>query len=205
MSALVDRAILAAGLGPIAEARRGGDLARVSELAPALEACDLLALGALADRVRSEEVGGAVKIFTRGAPASGPGVFVARADDADASQGRGTLLRRVAVARITGPRGGRIVVDWASVGLELAQVALGFGASELAGPVVTRRGLPIADDRTQKVKGAGLVSSQLLKKRELAALVERTGREAVFVDGASEARAISDAISNAIPEEGTSA
>jgi 2-iminoacetate synthase ThiH len=195
MSALVDRAILAAGLGPIAEARRGGDLARVSELVPALESCDLLALGALADRVRKEEVGDEVKVFTRGTPSSGPGVFVVHADETEVSKGRGTVLRRVAMARITGPRAGRVVVDWASVGLELAQVALGFGASELAGPVVTRRGLPIADDRTQKVKGVGLVSSQLLKKRELAVLVRMAGREVVFVDGANETRAI--------PEEGT--
>jgi 2-iminoacetate synthase ThiH len=195
MSALVDRAILAAGLGPIAEARRGGDLARVRGLAPALESCDLLALGALADRVRSEEVGDVVKVFTRGTPSSGSDVYVARADEADAARGRGTVLRRVAVARITGPLAGRVVVDWESVGLELAQVALGFGASELAGPVVTRRGLPIADDRTQKVKGAGLVSSQLLKKRELAVLVRMAGREVVFVDGALETRAV--------PEEGT--
>jgi hypothetical protein len=167
----------------------------VGELIKALEECDLLALGALADRVRSEEVGPEVKVFTRGTPSSGPGVFVARADEADAANARGTVLRRVAVARITGPLAGRVVVDWASVGLELAQVALGFGASELAGPVVTRRGLPIADDRTQKVKGAGLVSSQLLKKRELAGLVRMMGREVVFVDGANETRAF--------PEEGT--
>jgi hypothetical protein len=183
VSALVDGAILGAGLGPIAEARRGRELARVGELADALESCDLLALGALADRVRREEVGEVVKIFTLGTPASGPGIYVANADDRDASKGRGTLLRRGAVARITGPLAGRVVVDWASVGLELAQVALGFGASELAGPVVTRRGLPIADDRTQKVRGAGLVSSQLLKKRELAVLVRMAGREVVFVDG----------------------
>lgn len=195
MSALVDRAILAAGLGPLAEARRGGDLARVSALAEALEACDLLVLGALADRVRKEEVGDTVKVFTRGTPSPGAGVSVIRADEGDASKSRGTVLRRVAVARITGPFAGRVVVDWDSVGLELAQVALGFGANELAGPVVTRRGLPIADDRTQKVKGAGLVSSQLLKKRELAALVRVAGREVVFLDGASETRAI--------PEEGT--
>jgi hypothetical protein len=74
----------------------------------------------------------------------------------------------------------------------LAQVALGFGASELSGPVVTRRGLPIAEDRTQKVKGAGLVSSQLLKKRELAVLVGMAGREAVFDDGTDERHAIAE-------------
>jgi hypothetical protein len=47
----------------------------------------------------------------------------------------------------------------------------------------------------QKVKGAGFVSSQLLKKRELAVLVRMAGREVVFVDGASE--------TCTIPEEGT--
>ncbi len=195
MSALVDRAILAAGLGPIAEARRATDLARVDRLAAELHSCDLLALGALADRVRKEEVGERVRIFTRGAPPSGADVILVRSFDEDEGQARGTVLRRVAWARIAGPPGARIVVDWASVGLELAQVALGFGASELTGPVVTRRGLPIAEDQTHKVKGAGLVSSQLLKKREIATLVRMAGREAVFVDDASEARAI--------PEEGT--
>ena len=35
---------------------------------------------------------------------------------------------------ITGPRGARVRVDWTRCGLELAQVALGFGADELVGP-----------------------------------------------------------------------
>lgn len=195
MTALVDRAILAAGLGPIAEARRTGDLARVQQASVALgalDACDLLAVGALADRIRKEEVGDVVRIFTRGAPLPGADVVVLSAEDTNGSSSRGTLLRRVAFARITGPLRARIVVDWASVGLELAQVALGFGASELSGPVVTRRGLPIAEDRTQKVKGAGLVSSQLLKKRELAVLVGMAGREAVFDDGTDERHAIAE-------------
>jgi hypothetical protein len=194
VTALVDRAILAAGLGPIAEARRTGDLARVQQASVALgalDACDLLAVGALADRIR-KEVGDVVRIFTRGAPLPGADVVVLSAEDTNGSSSRGTLLRRVAFARITGPLRARIVVDWASVGLELAQVALGFGASELSGPVVTRRGLPIAEDRTQKVKGAGLVSSQLLKKRELAVLVGMAGREAVFDDGTDERHAIAE-------------
>jgi hypothetical protein len=182
-------------LGPVAAARRSGDLASIGPWTATLESCDLLALGALADRVRAEEVGDLVKIFTRGAQALGADVLIVGADDASEAKARGTVLRRVAVARITGPRAARVVVDWASVGLELAQVALGFGASELSGPVVTRRGLPIALDQRQKVKGAGLVSSQLLKRRELAVLVRMAGRKAVFVDDAGEMQAI--------PEEGT--
>ncbi len=77
-------------------------------------------------------------------------------------------------------------VDWASTGIELAQVALGFGASELAGPVLSRRGLPILEGSTKKVKG-GLVSSQLLKKKELAVLVRMAGRVPVFARDAREA------------------
>jgi hypothetical protein len=90
-------------------------------------------------------------------------------------------LRRVATARITGPLAARVRVDWSEVGLELAQVALGFGASELLGPIANKRGLAIADDATKKVKGEGMVSLQHLKTQELAGLVRRSGRRVVIV------------------------
>jgi hypothetical protein len=99
------------------------------------------------------------------------------------------LLREVAVARITGPRGARVRVDWTRCGLELAQVALGFGADELVGFIATKRGLPIADG---ELAGVGKKSkrelAQIVKRKELAACVERGGRVAVFVraDGAVE-------------------
>ena len=177
MSALVDRAIAEAGLADIAQARRSFDFALVRTLAPSLATADLLALGALADRIRAEEVGDRVRVFA-GTPADDDGeVIVVAADDA---RGRGEVLRCVACARVVGPRAARVRVDWASTGIELAQVALGFGASELAGPVLSRRGLPILSDSTQKVRGAGLVSSQLLKKKELAVLVRMAGRVPVF-------------------------
>ena len=57
MSALIDRAIADAGLDELAQARRGRDFGRVAALAPLLAAADLLVLGALADRIRAEEVG----------------------------------------------------------------------------------------------------------------------------------------------------
>ena len=63
VSALVDQAIADAGLGELGDARRAGDLARVRALASILERVDLLALGALADRIRAEEVGGEVGVF----------------------------------------------------------------------------------------------------------------------------------------------
>jgi 2-iminoacetate synthase ThiH len=179
MSMLVDKALTAAGLMPIAEARRAGDLARVRDLAPALETADLLAVGALADRVRAEESGDVVRIFANVEADAGPDVVVVSL--ADGARGGLAVLRRVAIARITGPKAARVRIDWSESGLEVAQVALGFGASELVGPIANRRGLPIADASTLKVKGAGMVSVQALKKKELASLLAIAGRRAVFV------------------------
>jgi hypothetical protein len=73
-------------------------------------------------------------------------------------------------------------VDWTRAGLELAQVALGFGADELAGFIATKRGLPIADG---EMSGVGKKSkrelAQIVKRRELAGCIERGGRLPVFV------------------------
>ena len=90
------------------------------------------------------------------------------------------LLRAVAIARIE--HGGKIGVDWGKTGLELAQVALGFGASELAGPITRKSGLPIYEDEAKKVKGEGMVELAALKRREIALLVKHAGRVARFLD-----------------------
>jgi 2-iminoacetate synthase ThiH len=178
MSTLVDHALAAAGLQPIAEARRAGDLAGVRDLARILETADLLAVGALADRIRFEESGDVVRIFANVAADPGPDVVVVSL--ADGTKGGLAILRRVAIARIVGPKAARVRIDWEESGLEVAQVALGFGASELVGPIANRRGLPIADASTLKVKGAGMVSVQALKKKELESLLAIAGRRAVF-------------------------
>jgi hypothetical protein len=215
MSKLVDRAIDAAGLGVVLAARRAK--APMEAHAARLEAADLLALGALADQVRAEEVGAEVRIHAS-APSNGaasvPSSDAAPTDDPAAPQAgdagetsgvhgdaaivlpRGAgevtgleLLRQVAIARVTGPRGGHVRIDWDRCGLELAQVALGFGGDELVGHIATKRGLPIADG---EVLGIGKKSkrelAQVVKRKELAACVERAGRVAVFVraDGAVE-------------------
>ncbi|MGD0527054.1 MAG: hypothetical protein ABSE49_18055, partial [Polyangiaceae bacterium] len=60
MSALVDRAIDAAGLSDVLAARRAGNVASLA--AGRFHGADLLALGALADRVRAAEVGEEVRI-----------------------------------------------------------------------------------------------------------------------------------------------
>jgi hypothetical protein len=175
VTALVDRAIHESGLAELLAARLAGDLARVRTLAAKLETADLLVVGALADRIRAEEVGNDVLVFAGCLPDPGLDVVAVDGEGLEGSR-RADVLLRVAKARITGPKAARVRVDWGAIGIELAQVALGFGANELTGPVLSRRGLPIAADSTKKIKGAGLVSSQLLKKKELFALVRNAGR-----------------------------
>ena len=158
MKALVASAIDEAGLGEILEARRLGNMSAVHALLPKLEAADILALGALADEIRKLEVGAEVRVFTS-APANDREVIEVK------SQGL-ALLRDVAIARITGPAAARIRVDATACGIQLGQVALGFGASELA--FADKRVLPMADDHR-------------IDQSELAGLIERAGRRPSFV------------------------
>jgi len=176
MTPLVERVLLREGLLEVLETRRASQ-----NIGPSLERrlrdADLLALGALADIVRCDEVGGAVRIH------------LGTAAPSDALRATGLeLLRAVAIARVMGPRAARVCVDFGASGLEIAQVALGFGASELVGPIANRRGLPIADDAQKKVKGKGMVALKALKQEELAMLVRRAGREPVFAPVTSPTR-----------------
>jgi 2-iminoacetate synthase ThiH len=182
VSALVDRAIDAAGLGSILAARKAG----LTETATAerLKTVDLLALGALADRVRAEEVGDDVRIYTD-APAGAEDAVVLPVEGSELTGLE--LLREVAIARVTGPRGVRVRVDWTQAGLELAQVALGFGANELAGRIASKRGLPMADGEKLGVvgKASRLEAAEVVKRKELEGFVRRAGRTPRFEEEAT--------------------
>jgi hypothetical protein len=180
VSALVDRALDAAGLTTVLLARRAG---RVGEVPVArLRDADLLALGALADRIRAEEVGDEVRIYLREPPDDDERVVVVPGEASDATGLE--LLRDVAIARVLGPRAARVRVDWARCGLELAQVALGFGADELIGRVASKRGLPLAEGELLGVgKRSALLPAEVVKRNELAGFVVRAGRKPVIVDG----------------------
>ena len=151
---LSEGAIEGAGLSDVRAARRRGDKAALEASIPRLEKADLLALGALADVVRSEDVGDEVRIHLRGAP-----------NDVPVLRGKGLeFLRRVAIARIT--RGDRIAIDFGECGFEFAQIALGFGASELVGVAASKRGLPLENSAK--------------REKEMQGLVERCRRRAVL-------------------------
>ncbi len=197
----MDRAIAGAGLADVLEARRSGGLTE-AQIARLREA-DLLALGAMADRVRREESGEGVRIYTSDSePSEGevPAKVLPR-EDQDLSGLE--LLREVAVARMTAPAGVRVRVDWTRCGLEIAQVALGFGADELVGRISTKRGLPIAEGELAGVgKKSQRLPAQLAKQRELAAYVRRAGREPILV-GAGGAILPTEPVTGAatLPEE----
>ena len=142
---LATDAIERAGLGDVRDARRRGDKAALEASIARLESADLLALGAFADVARTEDVGDDVRIHLKGAPT-----------DIAVLRGKGLeLLRRVAIARIT--RGQRIAIDFDECGFELAQIALGFGASELVGTARSKRGLPLANSTKREKEIEGLV------------------------------------------------
>lgn len=171
MTRFVEQAIARAGLSPVQPARRRGDVDAVRALVTSLGEIDLLALGAVADAVRSEECGEVVRIHPT--PADDVQWIVEAKSELD-------LLRAVAVARVSGPIGARIGVDWGRQGLELAQVALGFGATDLTGPITRKSGTLISEDELKKVKGQGMVAATALRRREIAALVRNAGRSCEF-------------------------
>jgi hypothetical protein len=171
----VEEAIARAGLLPVLAARRSGDVETLVATMGTWRKADLLALGAVADDARRGEVGEVVRIHRSGDPA--PDVTWV-----DAAENELELLREIAVVRIAAPRGARVGVDWGRHGLELAQVALGFGATDLRGPITKKSGLPILPSDARKVKGQGMVDLSAIKRREIEALVRHAGRRAVFVD-----------------------
>ncbi len=129
MSVLVDGAIAAAGLADVVEKRRRGDVGSIER--GRLLAADLLAVGALADRVRAEEVGTSVRVITsspmgeRGTSRPPLGSFatvgVALLPPVGWIMTGFELLREVAIARLTGPHAATVRVDFSRCGLELAQ------------------------------------------------------------------------------------
>lgn len=190
MTRFVEEAIAKAGLLTVLSARRAGELEKVRATVIQWGAADLLALGAVADSVRVDDVGEVVRIHESARVASETpdgeeGTSGVTWVEAPANGSELDFLRAVAIARIAARKGARIGVDWSQQGMELAQVALGFGASDLRGPITRKSGLPILEGERLKLKGQGMVELRSIKRQEIAALVTHAGRLPVFVDGAT--------------------
>ena len=164
---LARAAIDAAGFGDAVRRRAAGGALDAADLVRAA-ALDLLVLGAAADEVRRADVGDEVRIHLGRAPEATEALVVIDARETK----RGTeLLRHTALARLALPAQGRLCVDFGVVGLEIAQVCLAFGASELAGPLSDRRALALASSGAAPTKRAAL-----------AGYVTRAQRTPVFVE-----------------------
>ncbi|HEX9295989.1 MAG TPA: hypothetical protein VF881_09135 [Polyangiaceae bacterium] len=168
-SKLVERLFEHEGLAPLLALRKEGGVPAGAEAADLLSRAALLALGAAADVARRQECGDEVRIYVPAPPPPGPGLLVLGASP---PAGGTAFLRELATLRLTGPIGARIVVDFGAVGLEIAQVALSFGATDWAGPIARRGGLPLIDADDQR---------KLVKRREIAGFVERAGFRPLFV------------------------
>lgn len=158
MNVLTRGALERAGLLAACERRMRGEALTSDELAR-FAAADLLVLGAAADCVRAADAGTDVLLTAR--------PRASRVVGADEPR-RGTeLCRHVALLRLAGSAG--IAVDVAAMGLPVALVLLGFGATELAGALGC--GLPLAD------------APDAERRKELAGRVTRAKRVPVFADG----------------------
>jgi hypothetical protein len=177
VSTFVERAIERAGLGGILEARRAHDLTKVRAFLNAHPSIDILILGAIADAIREEECGKVVRVHPS------PSEDVHWMDRNGKSELQ--LLRDVAHARITSARAAHIGVDWATQGLEIQQVAMGFGVTDLTGPLTRKAGALIDADALKKVKGQGMVAQTALRRLEIAALIQNAGRICQFTDEAA--------------------
>jgi hypothetical protein len=187
VSRFIEEAIAKAGMAPVLAARRAGDLDTVRGTVTSWGTADLLVLGAVADTVRAEDVGEVVRIHEHASRGVAGGEAEITWVDASVHTSELEFLRAVAVARIAARNGARIGVDWSKCGLELAQVALGFGASDMRGPITRKSGLPIYADEKLKVKGQGMVELASIKRQEIGALVTHAGRLPVFVEIEEEA------------------
>jgi len=154
---------------PLLEMRERGGVPSSPEAIEAIGRAEILTLGAAADLVRRRECGDEVRVYVPFAPSAGDSLVIIGPE----TSARGTaLLRHIASRRLLGPIGQRIVVDFGAFGLEIAQVALNFGATDLSGVIASRRGLPMLESDEPK---------KLLKRREIAGLIERAGFRPMFV------------------------
>jgi 2-iminoacetate synthase ThiH len=174
-SKLVLESVDRAGLGTVLARRERGEVPDDDAVVELLASADILALGAAADLARRRECGPEARIYVPFAPPANAIVTVLGEREA----ARGTeLLRAIAILRLTGPIGQSIVLDFGVLGLEIAQVGLSFGATDLAGLIGSRRGLPVVDDQ-----------KKVIKRREIAGFVERAGFRPVFVTNETSAHA----------------
>jgi 2-iminoacetate synthase ThiH len=168
MAGIFDRALEQAGLTRLAErALSDAELTR-QELA-ALRGADVLLLAGLADAVRTRFHGDEVRVLSS-EQARRDADLSRLAIDAEVAGATGQeLLVEVAMARLATPARKSVAVSVEQLGLQLAQVALTFGADVLICDLSNPRTLPLLD-------------GPAARRTEVAGLIARAGRRVRWVD-----------------------
>jgi hypothetical protein len=168
MGSMLTRAIDEAGFSEAKSRVLAGEALSPAELERLREA-DLLVVAGLADLVRKQFRGDAVRLIASSRPREAAVcVFAA---EADSGEGTGTtgadVLRSIALTRLQIPHEQALAVSLDELGVELAQTALVFGADVLFGDLAGKRTLPLIDGPDAR-------------RTELTGLIERSGRSVVF-------------------------
>lgn len=169
MAGILNRALSQAGLGELLQRLLRGEAADPAQV-DRLRSADVLLLAGLADAVRTHFHGDEVRVCSAQAAARELElVRVGAASAGGAAEDRTgqELLVEVALARIATPGKVGVAVGIEAFGLQLAQVALTFGANVLFGEFGSARGLILLDGPSAR-------------RAELGGLIERAGRRVRF-------------------------
>ncbi|MET0387965.1 MAG: hypothetical protein ABW321_18480 [Polyangiales bacterium] len=167
MGRVLSRALEAAGLSDFQARVQSGTALTSAELAE-LRDVDLLLLASLADVMRAHHHGDRVRIVRAPTQLTGPWVVFDGTPTEHGATGA-ELLREIALLRLATPPSSAVAISMETLGLELAQTALLFGADTLIGDLGSARTLP-------------LLEGSSARRIELAGLVTRSGRRASFID-----------------------
>lgn len=168
MGRVFSRALAAAGLSDLQARVLSGQPLSHADFAR-LESADLLLVAGLADALRAHAHGDEVQVLRGNQTSRERDVCVFEGAISEHGATGAELLRELALLRLRTPARTRIAVSMETIGIELAQTALLFGADTLIGDLNSARTLPLLD-------GAGA------RRRELEGLVARSGRRLRFGD-----------------------
>jgi 2-iminoacetate synthase ThiH len=167
MGKVFSRALEQAGLTDLHSRVLSGEPLSQTELLR-LAAADLLLVAGLADAMRARFRGDEVR-FVRASAARELDLIVFTGVASEHGATGADVLRELALLRLATKPSTSIALSIETIGLELAQTALLFGADTLIGDLSNARTLPLLD-------GAAA------RQREVAGLIARSGRRVTFGD-----------------------
>jgi 2-iminoacetate synthase ThiH len=165
MGKVLTRALAAAGLTDLHTRALSGEPLTQAEL-DRLASADLLLVAGLADVMRAQFRGDDVR-FLRASAVREPELRLFKGAASEHGATGAEVLRELAMMRLSTAPSTGIAVSIETLGIELSQTALLFGADTLIGDLSSARTLPL-------LEGAEA------RRREVAGLVARSGRRVTF-------------------------